>query len=71
VIHATHGVALEASLREEGAAMRTTIVHRDDLAAFAAIQEHMLVQEHAAQELAVDQLVIPGADVPAILEVHD
>jgi hypothetical protein len=38
VIHATHGVALEASLREEGAAMRTTIVHRDDLAAFTAIQ---------------------------------
>src|SRR6266851_6486884 len=71
VIHASHGVALYAPLRKERTAMRTTIVHCNDFAAFCAVQEHVLVQEHTAQKLAVDQLVIPGAHVPAILEEHE
>jgi hypothetical protein len=77
VIHAAQTVPFDAPHRKGRAAMAAAIIERDVLAAFAAEQDHGFFQYGSRQFPAVDQLVIPGRHVPAILEkdmlfvIHD
>src|SRR5262245_47488839 len=66
VIHAPHGVALEPAVRELRAAVRAAVVERHDFPALAVVGQDRLLEDHAREELPVDQLVVPGRDVPAV-----
>ena len=46
--------------------MRAAVVQRDDLAALAAIEQHVILEQRAGEHSPVDQLVVPGGDVPAV-----
>jgi hypothetical protein len=59
-------VAFDPAHRERRGAMATAVVEGDDLAAGAAIDHDRALQNRAGQLRAVDQLVIPGRDVPGI-----
>jgi hypothetical protein len=50
--------------------MRAAIVESDDFAALATVQQDVFSEQRAAQEFAVLELVIPGANVPAVLKKH-
>ncbi len=66
VIHAAHAVALTATLRQQRAAMRAAVVQRNDPAAFAPVEQHVILEQRAGEHSPVDQLVVPGGDVPAV-----
>src|SRR4051812_47147928 len=68
VVHAADVVAFAPAVGELGAAMAAAIVERDDAAAVAAIEHDRLLEDGAGEEFAVDQLVIPRRDVPAVLQ---
>src|SRR5207245_2197808 len=68
VVHAADVVALAPAVRELGAAMATAVVERDDAAAISPVKEHRLLQDGAREQFAVDQLFVPGRDVPAVLQ---
>ena len=70
VVHAADAVALDAPHRQRRAAMTAAVVHRDDPAAFALVEDDRLVEDGAGELGAVDQLVVPGRDVPAVLQEH-
>src|SRR5882757_8343436 len=50
--------------------MRAAVIEGEHLAALAAKQQHVLSEQPPAQQSAVNQLVIQGPNVPAILEEH-
>ena len=68
VVHAAHAVALDAAVGEQRAAMAAAVVERHRLAGIALVQHDRLVEDGAREQLAVDQLVVPGRDVPAVHE---
>src|SRR6185437_11326558 len=70
VIHAADGIALATAVRQQCAAMRTAIVERDHSAAVAPIEQDVLPQQGAAQESAIDELVVDGGYVPTVPEKH-
>ncbi len=70
VIHAAHAVALTATLRQQRTAMRAAVVQRNDLAAVAPVEQHVILEQRAGEHSSVDQLVVPGGDVPAVSEEH-
>jgi hypothetical protein len=70
VVHAAHAVALEPAVRELRAAVRAAVVERHDLAAFAAVDHHRLLEDGAREQPAVDQLVVPRRDIPAAHQEH-
>src|SRR5262249_963386 len=55
---------------EQGAAVRAAIVQCHHLAAVTAVEQHSLVEDGAAEQLAVDQLGVEGGHVPAVSEEH-
>src|SRR6185437_7457913 len=66
VIHAADVVAFDPPHRQRRGAVAAAIIERDDPAAGAAIDHDRLLQNRAGEFRAVDQLVIPGRDIPAI-----
>src|ERR1044072_7833795 len=70
VIQAADRIAFEPAVREQGASMRAAIVQDRDLAALAPEQQQMVAEQRARNEAAIDQLVIPRRDIPAIPEKH-
>jgi len=44
--------------------MRTAIVQRDYLTAVASIEQDMLAEQRARQQLTVDKFAIPGSHIP-------
>jgi hypothetical protein len=68
VVHAAQAVAFAPAVRELRAAMRAAVVERHRAAAVALVEHHRLLEERALEELAVDQLVVPGRDVPRVHE---
>ena len=66
VIHAAHAVAFAATLRQQRTPVRTAVVKRDDLAAVAAIEQDVVPEQRAGEHTPVDQLVVPGCDIPAV-----
>jgi hypothetical protein len=68
VVHAADVVALHAPVGELGAAVAAPVVQRNHPAAVALVEQHRLLQDRAREQLAVDQLVVPRRDVPAVLQ---
>src|SRR5262249_34151454 len=68
VIHAPDIVAFDAAHRQRRRAMTAAIIQRHDFAAGAAIEHDRFFENCARELLAVDQLVIPGRDIPGIVE---
>jgi hypothetical protein len=50
--------------------MAAAIVEGDDLTAFASIKNDRLIQDSPFEQLAVHDLMIPAAHVPAVLQEH-
>ena len=46
--------------------MRAAVVQRDDLAALAPVEQDVVLEQRAGEHSPVDQLVVPGGDVPAV-----
>jgi hypothetical protein len=70
VIHAAHTIALDAALRQLGAAVTAAIVQCNDLPALATVEDDRLAQQAPLEQLAVHDLVVPAAHVPAVLQKH-
>ena len=68
VIHAAHAIAFAPAVGKFRAAMAAAVVQRHRLSALAPIKQHRLFEQGAGHQLAVDQLVVPRGDVPAVLE---
>src|SRR5207237_4063363 len=66
VVYATDVVAFAPAVRELGAAMAAAVVERDHAAAVAPVEDDRLLQQRARKQPTVDQLVIPGRDIPAV-----
>src|SRR5882724_7791157 len=54
---------------QRGEAVRAAVVQCDDLAIALAIEHHRLVQERAAEHLAVGEFVRPRRDIPGVVEI--
>jgi hypothetical protein len=50
--------------------MTAAIVQRNDLPALAAIEDDRLVEESPLEQLAIHDLMVPAAYVPAIFQEH-
>src|SRR4029079_4837872 len=70
MVHAADAIALDAALGQLRPAVRAAIVQRDDLAALAAVEHDRLAEDPPLEQLAVHDLMVPAAHVPAILEEH-
>jgi hypothetical protein len=70
VVHAAHAVALAPSQVQRHAAMAAAVTQRHHLAALGLVQQHAFFQDGARQHLAVQEFVVPGGDVPAVLQKH-
>jgi hypothetical protein len=70
VVHAAHAVAFAAAQVQRHAAVAAAVLQRDDLAALALVEQHGLLQQRAREQLAVDEFVVPGGHVPAVLQEH-
>jgi hypothetical protein len=68
VVHAADVVAFHAAVGKPRAAVAAAVVQRHDAAAVAFVEEHGLAEDGAREELAVDELVVPRGDVPAVLQ---
>src|SRR5947209_13903227 len=68
VVHAAEVVALAPAVRELGAAVAAAVVERDHPAAVSLVKENRLLQDRAREQCSVDQLFVPGRDVPAVLQ---
>jgi hypothetical protein len=50
--------------------MAAAIVEGDDLTAFASIKNDRLIQDSPFEQLAVHDLMVPAAHVPAVFQEH-
>src|SRR6266851_4809100 len=66
----THMKWLRSTTGEQRSAMRTAIIEGNDIAALAAVKQHILAEQRPAQQFAVDQLVIQSRNVPTVFEKH-
>jgi hypothetical protein len=62
--------ALDSALRKLGSAVAAAIVQRDDLSALAPIEDDRLAEQPPLEQLAIHDLMVPAAHVPAVLQEH-
>jgi hypothetical protein len=68
VVHAADAVAFDATHRQRRAPVAAAVLQRDHLAALALVEDDRPFEDRAGQLGAVDQLVVPGGHVPAVLQ---
>jgi len=66
VIHAADIVAFHSPVGKLGPAVAAAVVERHHPSAVAFVEKDRGFQDGARQELAVDELVVPGRDVPGV-----